>query len=482
MYKYNIFISGAQKELKVERRTVKEFILGDALLSEYFDIFLFEDSPAKSKSAEKAYLEEVHKCDIYLGILGMQYTGLDKSGMSPTEIEFREAKAKHKDILIYIKGVSGIDKDRKPGIQKLIKEIRDPRIGYSYKRFKDTVELTRLVYASLIDFLKEEGIVGRGAFDERICAGATFNDIDENKVRWFLSVARNERKFPLSEKTPVKNVLIHLNLLRDGKLTNAAILLFGKDPHKFFLQAEVKCVQFLGTEVKKPFTSYKVYSSNLFEQVDKSVAFVLDILKQAVIQQEHTPQFKRPFEIPVFAIQEAIVNAVAHRNYNVTSGVQVMVFSDRVEVWNSGSLPPELNVDDLKKPHTSFPANPLLANTLYFADYVQRAGSGTLEMIEQCRVQGAPEPEFVLIRNMEFRTILPRDIFTSDALDRIGINERQKKAIALVKNKGSISRKEYVELTNVSVRQANIDLSDLLRKKIVAQVGRGRSVKYVLHD
>ncbi|PIP72241.1 MAG: AAA family ATPase, partial [Nitrospinae bacterium CG22_combo_CG10-13_8_21_14_all_47_10] len=230
----------------------------------------------------------------------------------------------------------------------------------------------------------------------------------------------------------------------------------------------------------KPFTSYKVYNGNLFEQVDKAVAFVLDILKQAVIQQEHTPQFKRPFEIPIFAIQEAIVNALAHRNYNVTSGVQVMVFSDRLEIWNSGSLPPELGVEDLRKPHTSYPANPFLANALYFADYIQKMGSGTLEMIEQCRAQNAPDPEFVLIRNVEFRTILPRDMFTADALTNMGLNERQIKAVTYVKEKGRITNREYRQLNNISDEGARRDLSVLLEKKIFRTQGRGRSSSYIL--
>ncbi|MFZ5800919.1 MAG: ATP-binding protein [Candidatus Omnitrophota bacterium] len=300
------------------------------------------------------------------------------------------------------------------------------------------------------------------------------------KYKIFISGVGEERKFPLSPDSSVTDVLIHLNLLRDGKLTNAAVLLFGKNPHRFFLQAEVKCVHLPGTEVYKPFLSYKIYSDNLFEQVDKAVGFVVDIIKQAVIQQSHTPQFKRPFETPVFAIQEAIMNAVAHRNYNVTSGVQVMVFADRIEVWNSGSLPLELSIEGLKRSHTSYPANPLIANALYYGSYIQKTGSGTVEMIKQCRAQGAPEPEFVLIRNVEFRSILPRDIYTEAALSQIGLSDRQKNAVQYVKNKGSISRKEYVALTGVSVRQANFDLADLLKKKVFAQVGKGRSVKYTL--
>lgn len=482
MKKYKIFVSGVQKELKEERRAIKDFISNDVLLREHFDVFLFEDYPAKDKSSEKAYIDEVRDCDIYVGILGYKYRIVTREKISPTEAEFREAQKKQKIILIYIKGENGTkDRVREKGVQKLIQEIKDPKKGYSYRRFNDIVELKNLVYESLIAFLREKGIVGRNAFDQRVCSKAKLSDIDENKIRWFLKVAREKRNFPLELTASVRDVLIHLNLLHDGQLTNAAILLFGKDPHRFFLQAEVKCVQFPSSKVEKPFTSYHIYDGNLFDQVDKGVAFVLDAIRLPVIQQEHTAQVSRPYEIPIFAIQEAIVNAVAHRDYDASSGVQVMLFLDRVEVWNSGSLPLRLKLSDLKKPHSSFPNNPLIAGTFYFANYIQRVGSGTVEMIKQCKAQGLPEPDFISIRNMEFRTILPRDIYTETTLVRLGLNDRQKKAVEYIKNKGSISRKEYVALTGVSARQSNFDLSDLLKKKTISQTGKGRGIKYTLH-
>jgi ATP-dependent DNA helicase RecG len=148
-----------------------------------------------------------------------------------------------------------------------------------------------------------------------------------------------------------------------------------------------------------------------------------------------------------------------------------MVFSDRVEVWNSGSLPPELSVEDLQKPHTSFPANPLIANALYLADYAQRAGSGTVEMVEQCRAEGAPEPDFVLIRNVEFRSILPRDVFTVEVLAKMGLNERQLKAVKYIKEKGQITNKEYQELNSVSKATATRELSKLVGLKVLKQQG-----------
>lgn len=479
--KYKIFISGVQKELKVERRAIKDYILGDALFSEYFNVFLFEDAPAKSKSPEKSYLEEVKKCNIYIGILGNKYGAQKKTKISPTEAEFKEAKKKHKTILIYIKGDNTNDKKRETGVQGLIKEIRDSKRGFSYKRFDDVPELLRLIYASLIEFLKEEGIVGRGTFEDRICKNAKFSDIDEKRIRWFLKVARDARKFPLNQKASVKDVLTHLKLLTDGKITNAAILLFGKEPRNFFSQANIKCIQLPSTKVEKPFPSYHIYDGTLFEQVGKAVGFVLDIIKQAVIQQEHTPQFKRPFEIPVFAIQEAIINAVAHRNYNTKSSVQVMVFLDRVEIWNSGTLPEDLNVEDLKKPHASHPNNPLLAGTLYLADYIQQVGSGTLEMLKQCRAQKAPEPEFILIRNVEFRTILSRDIYPETVLIKLGLSERQVEAVKFIKVGGRITNKEYQERFGLKKRQSTDDLKELENKGVLKRVGTtGRGTYYIL--
>ncbi len=480
MKRYKIFISGVQKEFKEERRAVKDFIIKDVLLSEYFNVFLFEDSPAKSKSAEKAYIDEVRKSDIYIGVLGTEYGGSGKS-ISPTEAEFREARAKHKEILIYIKGQNTVDKKRAPGLRKLIKEIRDPRAGYSYKRFEDINELMGLIYESLISFLREKGEVVKAGFDQRICKDAKLSDIDKTKVKWFLKVARKKRNFPLGEDSSVKEVFTHLKLIKDDKLTNAAILLFGKNPRMFFDQAKIKCVQLPSTEVVKPFSSYHIYEEeNLFEQVDKAVAFVLDAIKFPVIQQKNTVQVARPREIPEFAVHEAIVNAVAHRNYNTTSSVQVMVFLDRVEIWNAGTLPDTLTVEDLKKLHASHPPNTNLASVLYLANYIQQVGSGTTEMVRQCKEHGLPEPEFVSVRNREFRTILARDVFTEDALRQMGLNERQIKAVNFVKEHGQITNKEYVKLTSVASRQALTDLKGLVKKGIFSPIGKGRSARYLL--
>ena len=468
--------------MKAERRAVKASILGDVLLLEHFDVFLFEDAPAQGKSPESAYIDEVRVSDVYIGLLGDRYGGSKGTEVSPTEAEFREAQKHHKEILFYIKGENGAnDKKREAGVQKLIKEIKDSKSGYSYRRYNSTVELTDFVYESLITFLKAQGVVSRAEFDQRICEGAKFSDIDEDKVKWCLRTAREKRNYPISADASTEDVFTHWKLLKDGKLTNAAILLFGKEPRKFFDQAKIKCIQFSSIEVQKPFASYHIYEGNLFEQVDKAVGFVFDAIRFPVIQQEHTAQVSRPLEIPSFAIEEAIINAVVHRNYNTTSAVQVMVFLDRVEVLNSGTLPPSLKLEDLKKIHTSHPANPRLASVMFYGNYVQEAGSGTMEIIRQCKEAGLPEPEFVSVRNLEFKTILSRDVLTDAVLLNMRLNERQILAVKLIKKNGQITNNDYKEMSGASKATATRDLMDLLKKGVIERFGvTGRGTAYHL--
>jgi predicted HTH transcriptional regulator len=100
------------------------------------------------------------------------------------------------------------------------------------------------------------------------------------------------------------------------------------------------------------------------------------------------------YELPREAVAEAIVNAVAHRDYTSNASVQVMLFADRLEVWNPGELPLALTIPQLRRPHASIPRNPLIAEPMFLARYAEKAGSGILDMIARCQQAGLPAPEF----------------------------------------------------------------------------------------
>lgn len=165
MIKYRIFVSGVQKELKEERRAVKDFISSDALLRKHFDAFLFEELPATSKSADETYLKEVDASDIYLGILGNEYGLHGGDDLSATEREFNRAVKKEKDILIFIKGKDDAKRDKKLSV--LLNKIKASDSGYIYKRFNNVTGLKKNVYNSLIEYLETKILLFKKDWEEQ---------------------------------------------------------------------------------------------------------------------------------------------------------------------------------------------------------------------------------------------------------------------------------------------------------------------------
>ena len=206
---------------------------------------------------------------------------------------------------------------------------------------------------------------------------------------------RSVRQFPLREDAPTEDLLRHLDLMKNGGLTNAAMLLFGKAPQRFLISSAIKCAHFHGTRVAKPIPSYQIYKGTVFELVDQAVDFVLSKIALSVGTRAESIEVPLAYEIPKEVVTEAIVNAVAHRDYTDTSSVQVMLFADRLEVMNSGGLPPPLTVEKLRVPHESAPRNPLLAQCMYLRGYIEQMGTGTLDMIRRCADADLAEPEFV---------------------------------------------------------------------------------------
>ncbi|EKD22346.1 MAG: hypothetical protein ACD_87C00035G0002 [uncultured bacterium] len=144
-----IFISSVQKEFAQQRRDLKAFLLGDAVLRRFVsEVFLFEELPARDHRADAIYLQEVEHCDIYLGIFGYQYGFIDENGISPTEHEFNHAGRKGKVRLIYVWGSE--DKRRDPKMQQLIAKASNELVR---RRIEVGSALTAEVYASLVDYL-----------------------------------------------------------------------------------------------------------------------------------------------------------------------------------------------------------------------------------------------------------------------------------------------------------------------------------------
>jgi hypothetical protein len=470
-----IFISSVQKEFKQIRLDLKAFLLGDAFLHRFVsEVFLFEEIPAKDRRADEVYLEEVERCDIYLGLFGYEYGHEDRDGISATENEYMFATEKRKPWFVYVWGTD--ENKRSPKMRKLIAKASEELIR---RRVMDTSALTAEIYASLVDYLDNTGALRVPPFDTAGCEGTELKDISRKRTLWFLETARRERGFPLKPSTATKALLTHLNLLDGTVPTNAAVLLFGTDPQSRHPNATTKCTHCHGTEYRRPFASLQEYGGDIFDQADQAGDFVLSKINRSVGTRSMSITAPATYELPPDAVAEAIVNAIAHRDYHSNASVEVRLFADRLEVWNPGRLPGTLKMEDLRTDHPSVPFNPLLAESLYLTRYIERVGSGTQAIIALCREEGLPEPQFEQ-RSGFFVITLWRDWLTEEVLTALKLTDRQKSVVTLMKVKKQITSGEYRAHTGVEARTATRDLNELVKKGVFRRHGDKRGAYYTL--
>jgi len=385
---YFLFVSSPQRELAAQRRAIRDFVEADLLLGKFFKVFLFEDLPASDRRPDRAYLEQAERSAVYVGLFGQEYGAVDAEGISPTEREFERATASGRERLIFVKGN---DLGRDPRMTALIQKAGSQLIR---RRFTDVSELTTGLYASLVEFLERHGDIRSLPFDASACHKATLEDLSEEGLDEFRDRAKKNRGYAIGAGAPMRSALAHLNLLEGDRPSLAAVLLFGKSPQRFLPTSDVKCLHFHGTEIRKPIPSHQVYKGTVFSLVDQALDFVMSKINRRVGTRSKGPQAPVEYEIPRDAVAEAIVNAVVHRDYASNASVQVMLFADRLEVWNPGGLIPPLTFEALRSPHPSIPRNPLLAEPMFLARYIERAGTGTLDMASLSREAGLKEPQF----------------------------------------------------------------------------------------
>ncbi|MBU4340891.1 MAG: putative DNA binding domain-containing protein, partial [Euryarchaeota archaeon] len=185
-------------------------------------------------------------------------------------------------------------------------------------------------------------------WDERVCEDASLGDLDEEKVRWFLKEARHRRGLDINENSPVEEALLRLKLLKSGKPTNGAVLLFARDLQRRFIQSEVKCIRFKGVGVTGEMIDLRTVGGDVFEQLIEAEKFVFNNIALSAWIEDEKIQRQERWEYPPKAIREVLANAISHRDYEITSKVQVRIFDDRMEFWNPGRLPEGWNVETLK--------------------------------------------------------------------------------------------------------------------------------------
>ena len=170
-------------------------------------------------------------------------------------------------------------------------------------------------------------------------------------------------------------------------------------------------------------------------------------------------------EYPVAALREMLLNALVHRNYLGSSVVQMRMFDNHINIWNEGKLPPGISLDSLKRQHPSRPGNLLIADVCFKGGYIDAWGSGTLKIIDTCRDAGLPDPE-IIEQDGGILVTLFKNKFSKEQLQKLGLNERQIKAVLYVVEKGKITNKDYQQLNDCSRNTASNDLADLVQRDV----------------
>jgi len=384
-----IFISSVQNEFSEIRKLLVDYLRNDPLLGSFFEPFTFEDVPANTNNPCTVYSEQVADSNIYIGLFGEEYGYEDSEGSSPTEREYDIAKKEELPRWIFIK-------DARKRHHKEIELIKKIEQDVSRNKFNNFDSLKHEIYRLCMLYLQQKGKIVSHDFDDSLHPEATVEDLDKNKITEFVATARLKRNFPLKETDPADTILQHLRMLRADKLVNSALLVFTNDPQLYFPTATIKCAHFHGVKIQKPIPDYREYSGTVFEMAESAVDFVLSKINLSTGTRSKKNQVDTVYEIPRAVIAEAIINAVAHRDYKSNGSIQVSVFKDRIEISNPGSLPPELNIGDLKKPHSSYPANPLLASCMFLTGSIERYGTGTIDIYGLVKEKGLRAPAISL--------------------------------------------------------------------------------------
>ncbi|HOK79624.1 MAG TPA: ATP-binding protein [bacterium] len=416
---------------------------------------------------------------------GKLYIGIDDNGkivgVKDTKKLLKDIPNKIRNKLFITPFVSLVEKEEKDVIVIEILSSTFP-VFYEGKIFvrsgSTTQELTGL---ELSTFLLEKS----GKTWDILPSDATEEDLDTETIEKFIFLA--EQRLPL-----IKNIKSHKDLLKklnlftkDGRLTRGTVLLFGKNPQSYFLTAYTKVGRF---KTETDILDTIIINGNLFTQLDGTLEAIEKHISVKFDTRARDLTLKGVsrrdiWEYPLDALREAIINALIHRDYLGTAPIQIKIYDDKIEFWNLGKLMPPLTPDDLRKTHRANHRNPQIATIFYYAGLIESWGSGTIKMINLCKENELPEPDFNNYENGvgAFSVNFYKDIYTEENLRKMGLNERQIKAVLYVKEIGRITNREYQELNNISRQTATLDLKEIVDKKIFRTIGKaGRGIAYEL--
>ena len=322
-----------------------------------------------------------------------------------------------------------------------------------------------------------------GDFESEPVPGATLVDLDKAMLDEYMSL-RAERGGQRVNNDLQDHLTDIRALAEDGTPTVAGMLLFGKKPQSFLPQSGMVFVKFLGKEARgrdglAGYGRRVELVGPLARIIERAWDLIMEEMRvEAVV--DGLRREERP-EYPRFAVREALVNAVCHRDYRLSGRrVEIRMYEDRLEVISPGGLPGFITLDNIVDEH--FSRNPRLVAGLFQWGYIEELGLGIDRMIEEMLQNGHAAPDFEA-KPYSFTVRLP------NAIERIpsikhwpsNMNERQMKAMSYVEQEGRITNRDYRQLCpDVNPETIRLDLVDLVDKGLLLKIGDKKGTYYIL--
>ena len=318
-------------------------------------------------------------------------------------------------------------------------------------------------------------------FDELPAEGAGLGDIDEKAISMFVRKATKAKRLPQdADADSLQEVLSNLKLITDsGKLKNAAILLFGKDPLRFFSSVTFKIGRFGDSDHDLRFQD--VIEGNVFEMPEKVIETLRSKYLVSPIRYEGLQRIEE-LEYPEEALREAILNAIIHKDYTGVH-IQLSVYDDKIVLWNPGKLPDEIPIDKLMQKHPSIPRNRYIADIFFKAGYIEAWGRGIDKITQGFLSAKKPQPLFEELGNgfmvtlhktsPDLATDKVPDKVPDKVLDRVpdNLTKNQQKIITLLKQNKTVSMAEMAENIGISKRKVLDNTNKLKKMGLIRRIG-----------
>lgn len=318
----------------------------------------------------------------------------------------------------------------------------------------------------------------------------SLKDIDDNAVERFKQFAAKKGRIDKSVLDEHKDVLMEkLHLMNGDYLTNAAMLLFSKDPERWQLGAYVKIGYF---ETDADLIYQDEIHGSLLEQVDKIIEIVYLKYMKAKIFYEGMQRIERYF-VPEEALREAILNALCHKQYQSGVPVQISVYEDRLYIANCGCLPENWTLHNLMQKHASAPYNPNIAHVFYLAGFIESWGRGIEKICSACKNAKVPMPEYtvnpgdIMIKFSAPEELVVRSVtskVTEKVTDRVtdrvtekvieNLDDKSMQILKLLVEDPGFKSTHIAERLSLSRKTVYFRLKKLREKGIIERIGSDR--------